>query len=162
MEVVLLVERAVDHLGKHRADRVHDEAALGAAVDESPRRAALPAQVARPGQPGAADWDAAQPDGVPRVREEGDALLEVVGAGLVRVEVAGVAPVADEAGEPGPAQVAGVGGRAAVLGPHEGVRVGEVFSGRRHGSGALCSDASECVLVWVGSFGFGKLIMERM
>uniref|UniRef100_K3ZVP2 Uncharacterized protein n=1 Tax=Setaria italica TaxID=4555 RepID=K3ZVP2_SETIT len=49
-----------------------------AAVHEAPRGALLLAEVARPPDPGAAGGDAAQREAVPRVRKEGDGLLEVV------------------------------------------------------------------------------------
>lgn len=65
---------------------------------------------------------------MPRVRGEGgDRRLEVVGAGLVNVEVAGLAPEPDEAAEAGGAEVADMAGAAAVLAPHQDVlRVGAV------------------------------------
>lgn len=94
--------RSPDRLREHRAERVHVEHAPGAAVYEAPRGALLLAEVAHPPGAGGAGGDvAAQREAVPRVREEGDGLLEVVSASLVDVDVAGVAAVAGEAGELG-------------------------------------------------------------
>jgi hypothetical protein len=69
------------------------------------------------------------------VREEGDCLLEVIGASLVDVEVAGAAAVAGEAGQLGPADVAYVAGSAVVLRLQKHMWVGEVspVTSRRHG-----------------------------
>lgn len=111
------VQRAPDGLREHRAERVHVEHAPDAAVHEAPRGALLLAEVARPLCGGAAG-DAAQREAVPRVREEDDGVVEVVGARLVDVDVAGAAAVA---GELGPADVAGMVGIAAVLSPQKRV-----------------------------------------
>lgn len=80
------------------------------------------------------------------MREEGDCLLEVIGAGLVDVEVAGAAAVAGEAGQLGSADVAYVGGSAIVLRLQKNMSVGEVspVTTRRH----ECGQTRICVL-WV-------------
>lgn len=109
---MLLVKRATDRLREQNAERVHVEGALDAAVHEVSPGAILPAKVARPR--GASIGYGAQSEGMPRMGEEGDGLLEVIGAGLMDVEVAGVAAVADEAGELGSADVADMA-RGAVI-----------------------------------------------
>lgn len=76
------------------------------------------------------------------MREEGDGLLEVIGAGVVDVEVAapGVAAVADEAGESGCTYVTSVSGRAVVMRPQKQMLwMGEVSSMlRRHRCVCMC------------------------
>uniref|UniRef100_I1QC37 Uncharacterized protein n=1 Tax=Oryza glaberrima TaxID=4538 RepID=I1QC37_ORYGL len=123
-ELVLRVQRAPHLRREHGAERVHVEAARHAAVDEAPQGARRGAQVADAVVVG----DAAEGEAVPRVRGEGgDRRLEVIGAGLVDVEVAGLAPEPDEAAEAGGAEVADMAGAAAVLAPHQDVlRVGAV------------------------------------
>lgn len=82
------------------------------------------------------------------MREEGDCLLEVIGASLVDVEVAGAAAVAGEAGQLGPADVAYVAGTAVVLRLQKHMWVGEVspVTSRRHGDG----QTRICVFLWLG------------
>lgn len=75
------------------------EQAADAAVHQTPGRASLPAEVAHPSNTG--PGDAPQREGVPGVGEEGYGRLEVIRAGRVDVQVAGVAAVADAAGELG-------------------------------------------------------------
>jgi len=97
-EIVLRMEMAASRLRELRAKRVHVEGARDASVHEAPRGALPQAEVAEPPTPTmVAGCDAPQREGVPRVREEGDGRLEVVGARVVDVDVAGVAVVAAEA-----------------------------------------------------------------
>jgi hypothetical protein len=60
------------------------------------------------------------------MREEGDCLLEVIGASLMDVEVAGAAAVPHEAGQLGFADVAYVGGSVIVRRLQKHMWVGEV------------------------------------
>lgn len=106
------VKRAADRLREQRAQGVHVELALDAAVHEISWGTMLHAEVTYPSF--ILRRHAAEREGVPRVGEEGDGLLEVIGAGLMDVEVAGVAAVADEAGELGSADVADMA-RGAVI-----------------------------------------------
>jgi len=78
---------------------VYVEQAVDAAVHQTPWRAFLLAEVAHPSNAG--PGDAAQLEGVPGVGEEGNGRLVGIRAVLVDVQVAGVAAVADAAGELG-------------------------------------------------------------
>lgn len=119
------MKRAADRLREQRAQGVHVELALDAAVHEISWGTMLHAEVTYP--PFILRRHAAEREGVPRVGEEGDGLLEVIGAGLMDVEVAGVAAVADEAGELGFADVADMARGAAVRGLEKAVLwMGEV------------------------------------
>uniref|UniRef100_A0A0E0AMJ2 Uncharacterized protein n=1 Tax=Oryza glumipatula TaxID=40148 RepID=A0A0E0AMJ2_9ORYZ len=143
-ELVLRVQRAPHLRREHGAERVHVEAARHAAVDESPPGARRGAQVADAVVVG----DAAEGEAVPRVRGEGDRRLEVVGAGLVDVEVAGLAPEPDEAAEAGGAEVADMAGVAAVLAPHQDVlRVGAVSPVFHKGGLKMCK--YRCCKTWL-------------
>lgn len=125
---MLRVKRATDRLREQRAQWVSVEAALCAAVDEASPGTAFRAEVARP-PVGIVVGDGAEREGVPRVGEEGDCLLEVIGAGVVDVDVAGVAAVADHAGDVGSADVAEMARGGAVVRPEKQVlRMGEVPS----------------------------------
>lgn len=94
-EIVPRMESAASRLREIRAKRVHVEGTRDAAVHEAPRGALPHAEVAEP--PITVAGYAPQREGVPRVREEGEGRLEVVGARVVDVDVAGVAVVAAEA-----------------------------------------------------------------
>lgn len=125
-EAMPRVERAVHRLREQRAKRVQVEVTLVAAVHEARRGAVLPAEVANVRDTvaarGADELEAVL------IREEGDELLEVIGARLVDVDAAVVAAVAGEAGDLEEADVACVGGRVVVfrLG-EEMIWVDEVF-----------------------------------